>query len=279
MSRNYNNAEEITSRVIESGTHKLKTPFLKTVLAAIAAGVFIAIGAEASSAASYTIESAGVAKLVAGCIFPIGLVLIVLLGGQLFTSSCMNVMSCWEKAETWKSFSKNILTVYISNFIGAFLLACAIWACGQLYNSSGSLGGYAIFTAVKKAGLSFGPAFVSGILCNILVCLAVVMGAAAKDITGKILAISFPICAFIISGFEHCVANMYYIPAGVLASRNPVFVQKAIEKYGLSPESLEHLNLTDILCNNFIPVTLGNFVGGAILVSGYLYLSYRKKNS
>jgi formate transporter len=166
--------------------------------------------------------------------------------------------------------------VYLGNFIGSIVIVlCIIWS-GQFNFSDGLLGGFSIKVAVYKTGLTFGNAFFMGILCNWLVCMAVWMAFATKDITGKLLAIFFPIWLFITSGFEHSVANMYYIPAGILAKANPSWV-KAAASLGVTPEKLAHLNWGTFVWNNLIPVTLGNIVGGSLFVGIIYWASFLYK--
>lgn len=157
-----------------------------------------------------------------------------------------------------------------------WLIAFLVAHSGQYDYSAGALGAYTIKTAVGKTGLSFMRALFSGILCNILVCAAVLMDAAAKDIGGKVLAIFFPILAFVVSGFEHCVANMYYIPAGIFAAGNPAYVQKAQELYGLGAEKLTGLNWGSFVTVNLLPVTIGNIIGGAVMVGGVCFYLHGK---
>ena len=128
-----------------------------------------------------------------------------------------------------------------------------------------------------KVSMPFGTAFVSGILCNFFVCIAVLMAAAAKDIAGKVLAIFFPIMAFVVSGYEHCVANMYYIPAGIFAAANESYMKIAMDTYGYTAQQLEALNWGSLLVNNLLPVTLGNMVGGMVFVGLPLYLIHGAK--
>lgn len=277
MTKNYHSSEELADLLIHSSEHKVNQSYFKVALLGIMAGAFISLGAEASSAASYSIESTGLAKTLAGVIFPIGLMMITLVGGQLFTSSCMNITAVFDKKIKLSNMLVNLFLVYITNFIGAFLIAYAIYSCGELNYSSGALGAYTIKIAAAKLSLNFNTALVSGILCNLLVCLAVLMAATAKDIVGKIFAIFFPILLFIISGFEHSVANMYYIPAGILAATNPTYVQKAIETYHVSPQQLEQFSYQNMLINNLLPVSIGNFIGGAVLISGFVYLINKTK--
>ena len=139
------------------------------------------------------------------------------------------------------------------------------------------MGAFTIKVAVGKLSMDFGTAFISGILCNIFVCIAVLMAMSAKDIAGKVWAIFFPILAFVVSGYEHCVANMYYIPAGIFAASNEAYVQAAMDAYGYTAEQLEALNWTNMHITNPIPVTLGNIVGGMIFVGLPLYLIHGAK--
>jgi formate/nitrite transporter len=140
------------------------------------------------------------------------------------------------------------------------------------------LGGFTIKTAVYKVGLTFCGAFLMGIMCNWLVCLAVWMSYAAKDIAGKLLAIFFPIWLFVTSGFEHSIANMYYIPAGILAKSNPAWMKAALS-LGVSPEDIAGLNWNSFVINNLVPVTLGNIVGGALFVGVIYWYCYLYKDS
>ena len=160
--------------------------------------------------------------------------------------------------------------------VGAVALAYLVYLSGQYNYTNGALGAFTIKVALGKVSLSFLPALISGILCNILVCAAVLMASTAKDIAGKSLAIFFPIMAFVISGFEHCVANMFYIPVGMMAAQNPVYVAKAQEAYGLTAEQIQGLTILHSL-NNFIPVTIGNILGGMVFVGIPCYFIYKKK--
>ena len=174
------------------------------------------------------------------------------------------------------SLLRTLLIVYLGNFAGAVLIAFLVAHSGQYDYSAGTLGAYTIKVAAGKTGLSFIRALFSGVLCNILVCAAVLMAAAAKDIGGKVLAIFFPILAFVVSGFEHCVANMYYIPVGIFAAGNPAYVQKAQELYRLEAEKLAGLNWGNFVAVNLLPVTIGNIIGGAVMVGGVCFYLHGK---
>ena len=241
----------------------------------IMAGVCIALGAQSSNVAMHDIANVGLARLVAGCVFPVGLMMIVFIGGELFTGDCMMTMACIKKKISVAALIRTLVIVYIGNMVGAVALAYLVYLSGQYNYTSGALGAFTIKVALGKVSLSFLPALISGILCNILVCLAVLMATSARDIAGKVWAIFFPICAFVVGGFEHCVANMFYIPAGILASLNPAYVAKAEEAYGITAEQIATLTPLHSLAN-FIPVTLGNMLGGMIFVGLPLYLIYKK---
>ena len=169
---------------------------------------------------------------------------------------------------------KTLVIVYVGNFIGAAALAIAVAGCGQLDYSGGLLGAYTIKVALGKTSLSFGKALISGVLCNILVCAAVIMANCAKDVTGKLLVSFFVIMLFVTAGFEHCVANMYYITAGLVAKMNPAYVQVAMAEYGVTLEQLSALNIKNFLIGNLVPVTIGNILGGMLIIGiPLLYLN------
>ena len=197
--------------------------------------------------------------------------MIVLVGGELFTGNTMIVMAVMQKEATWLQYARNLVVVFFSNLVGSLIIAYLTYFSGQWNYTDGALGAYTMKIALGKVNLSFGTAFASGILCNISACVAVLMAISAKDIAGKILAIFFPIFAFVISGFEHCVANMYYIPAGLIAKTNPQYVEKAEELYGITADKLNALTVGGMV-KNMIPVTLGNIVGGAVFVGVLLVL-------
>ena len=267
---------EVIEQNIQNGIKKTNLTTKKLILLGIAAGFFIGIGAEASSLAMHGISNVGLARTVAGAVFPIGLMLIVLLGGELFTGNCLISMAVYDKKAKLKGMIRNLTIVYISNFIGAALMAWMINNCGQLNFSDGGAGAFTIKVALGKVGIDPMQAIVSGILCNVLVCLAIFMAATAKDVTGKCIAIFFPIFVFVISGFEHCVANMYYIPAGILAAHNPLYAAKATELYGITAEQLSGLNFGTMF-SNLLPVTIGNIIGGMVFVGLLYWYLYRKK--
>ena len=276
MDSMFNTPQEVVQANMNGAVKKATTSKKKVFFMGFLAGVCIALGAQSSNVAMHDIANVGLARLVAGCVFPVGLMMIVFIGGELFTGDCMMTMACIKKKISVAALIRTLVIVYIGNMVGAVALAYLVYLSGQFNYTSGALGAFTIKVALGKVSLSFLPALISGILCNILVCLAVLMATSARDIAGKVWAIFFPICAFVVGGFEHCVANMFYIPAGIMAAMNPDYVAKAKDAYGLTVEQIATLTPLHSL-QNFIPVTLGNMIGGMLCVGLPLYLIYKKK--
>lgn len=251
---------QVTELMLAGMTGKSKLPVVKMFLLGILAGAFIAFGAEASSLAAHNVTQVGIQRLIMGCVFPVGLIMVVLLGTELFTGNCMMVAAVADKRVKFAMLLRNWVVVYLGNLVGAALIVLLVSATGQLGYSSNGLAVLTIKIAAAKTGLSFGAAFAGGILCNVLVCVAVLLAMASKSIIGKIAGIWFPIMAFVLSGFEHSVANMYYIPAGIFASMNPAYAAAAQE----AGVNMANLNALGFL-GNIVPVTLGNIVGGAAI--------------
>lgn len=275
MQSNFLSPAEVAELVVGVGQRKAEMSVTNQLILGVMAGAFIAFGAAGSCVAVHTVESAGVAKALAGALFAAGLVMVVVAGGELFTGNSLMLMALAEgRISPWQLL-RSWLVVYAGNFAGALLTAGLVCLSGQWGMSGGLLGASVIKTAVGKTALSFQNAFFLGVLCNWLVCLAVWMSFAARDIAGKVLVIFFPIWIFVTSGFEHSVANMYYIPAGILAAADPALAERAAS-VGLSPEALANLNWGAMLQANLLPVTLGNVVGGGVLVALACWFVYRR---
>jgi formate/nitrite transporter len=265
---------EITESFLETGQKKAKLSPLEQLILGGLAGAFIAFASEGSNAAIHTIESVGLGKALAGALFSTGLMMVLVAGGELFTGNCLMIIARAERKISLASMLRGWLCVYAGNFLGSLLVAYCVNRSGQFGFSHGLLGGFTIKLAAYKTGLSFEKAFFMGLLCNWLVCLAVWMAAAAGDITGKLLAIFFPIWLFITSGFEHSIANMYYIPAGIMAKSTPLFVEQALNL--TTRAELDGLNWSSFFIRNLLPVTLGNIAGGAFFVGFIYWFTYRK---
>ena len=272
----FHSPAEVVEANIKAGETKGNLPLGKMILLGILAGAFIAIGGEASNLAVHGISDVGLARTLAGAIFPVGLMMIVLVGGELFSGNCMIIMAVMDKKTTWMKYLRNLVVVYFSNLVGALIVDALVFFSGQWNYSGGGLGAYTIKVAYGKIGLSSVQCITSGIMCNILVCVAVLMAISAKDVAGKVLAIFFPIWAFVVSGFEHCVANMYNIPAGMMAATNPDYVAKAEELYGITADQCASISVGSML-HNMIPVTIGNIIGGAVFVGVLLVLIHKTK--
>lgn len=270
-----NTTEQVVKNLIKAGETKAKMPFMKMLWLGLLAGVFIACGASASNVAVHNISDIGIAKFVAGAIFPVGFIMVVLIGGELFTGDCMMVMGAMKKKYSFLSFAKVLALVFVFNLIAGVIFALLVYYSGQFNYNGGLLGAYTIKVALGKVNIPFGTAFISGILCNIFVCFGVLTAGTAKDITGKVFASFFPIMAFVVSGYEHCVANMYYIPAGILAAYNESYVAKAMSEYGFTKEKIAELNWGSFMIKNELPVTLGNIVGGVVFVAILIYLIHK----
>ena len=266
MDSMFNTPQEVIQANMNGAVKKATTSKKKVLFMGIMAGVCIALGAQSSNVAMHDIANVGLARLVAGCVFPVGLMMIV----------CMMTMACIKKKISVAALIRTLVIVYIGNMVGAVALAYLVYLSGQYNYTSGALGAFTIKVALGKVSLSFLPALISGILCNILVCAAVLMASTAKDIAGKSLAIFFPIMAFVVSGFEHCVANMYYIPAGIFASMNPDYVAKAKELYGITGSQIAALNWGNFFTINLLPVTIGNIIGGGFIIGGLFFYLHGK---
>ncbi len=275
MDKHFHSPKEIIDINMIGSKEKASLPLVKKILLGIMAGMFIALGGAASSTAVHSITDVGLARALTGAIFPVGLMMIVFVGGELFTGNCLIFMSVLGRKVSVRACARNLVIVYFSNLVGALLIDVLVYFSGNLDYTGGLLGAYAIKVAVGKVAIDSVKGICSGILCNILVCIAILMAAAAKDITGKVWAIFFPIWAFVVGGFEHCVANMFYIPMGMMAAQNPTYVTKAQEAYSLTLEQIESLTVLSSL-NNFIPVTIGNVLGGMIFVGLPCFLTHKK---
>ncbi len=272
------NSVELARKFVTIGEEKAALPLGKTLLLAILAGAYIGFGAHlATSVSTGNGELYGITKLISGGVFSVGLMLVVIAGAELFTGNNMMTMAlCSRRVSPWGVLG-NWGLVYAGNLAGSIFLALIVaWGSGLL---AGPVGGTAIKIAAAKVsvegvgGVGHNFAFfLRGIACNWLVCLALVMAAASRDVTGKILAIFFPIMAFVASGFEHSIANMYFIPAGIFAAK----CEAARVASGLSAEQLAGINWTSMWTENLISVTLGNIVGGGIFAGmAYFWLHLR----
>lgn len=266
------NSEGITEYVTDVGVSKSNTKFLKGFLLAFMGGMFIALASIGSIIGTCTITSFSVASVVAGIIFGTGLMMVVIAGGDLYTGNVLIIISVMRGKSKALKMLLNLAIAFLGNLVGSMFIVLAVHYSGILTNANGAIVAKVISKAAHKLELSFMEAFLLGILCNLLVCIAVWMMYSAKDTGGKVLACLFPIMLFILSGYEHIVANMYYIPAGILAAANPEYFKLS----GASAAVHEVLKAGNIY-KNFIPVLLGNTVGGSIIGAAYAIINKKAK--
>ena len=260
-----NTPAEIAQNYVGIGKKKTELPAVKMFVLGILAGMFIGFGAIGYQIATATIGG-GPGKFVGAFLFPTGLALVLLAGSELFTGNCLLVIPLLEKEATLSGVLKNWLFVYLGNFVGSTLLALLLVFGHTPSMLDGALLDTIMSVASAKVAISFGDAVLRGILCNIMVCLAVWMSFSAKTAGGKIAALYLPIVVFVLGGFEHSVANMYYIMAGIFSN-------------GVYSVGAEAVNIGNMLGINLLPVTIGNIIGGASvgLVYWFLYLKKAAK--
>jgi formate transporter len=266
---------EMREKAIQSGVSKSKAPLLSLILLSILAGIYIALGAIFSSIIALGMPGTwpyGLMKSLQGLAFSLGLILVIIGGAELFTGNNLMVMAWLDRKIGIGAVLKNWGLVYVGNFVGSILIAFLVIMSKEYLVNDGALGKSIVNLAVLKVSYPFLKAFTLGALCNLLVCLAVWLTYSGRSTMDKIMAIVFPISAFIAAGFEHSVANMYIIPAGLLLSKfDPSFVTKAVI-------DTSTLTWSTFFLNNLFPVTLGNIIGGAFFV-GFLYFFAYKKQS
>lgn len=253
------------------GLNKANIEAINTFLLAVLAGAFIALGAVFATtvtAGTAGVLPFGITKLLGGLVFCLGLILVVVAGAELFTGNNLIIMAWASGKVTTPQLLRNWVIVYAGNFVGSVATALLMFFSGQYAFGSGAVGLNVLNVAAAKASLGFVQAIVLGILCNALVCLAVWLTYSARTTTDKILAIVFPITAFVAAGFEHSVANMYFIPIGLLVKAGAP--AEFWGQIGKTAADYSSLTWQGFLINNLIPVTLGNIIGGTILV-GVIY--------
>jgi formate transporter len=268
---------EMALLAVETGVKKAQTSTARLLVLSILAGAFIAFGAIFSTlvTAGSTL-SFGITRLLAGMAFSLGLILVVVGGAELFTGNNLMVMAWAGGRLKILRLLYNWIVVYTGNMLGAFSLVIMIFISRHYMAGNGVVGQNMLSIAGPKCELDFLQALVLGILCNILVCLAVWLCYSARSAHGKILALLFPITAFVAAGFEHSVANMYFIPMGLAVKEwaAPVFWQMT----GLSPDTYGSLSMAGYFYGNLLPVTLGNILGGGVFVGLAYWFIYLRKS-
>ena len=278
--------QEMATRAEYLGVRKAEMPFLTMFMLAVLAGAFISLGsifATTVSAGAVAVTGSegtvtfnaglpyGVTRLLTGFVFSLGLILVVVGGAELFTGNSLIVMAWASGKVSGRALLRNWMIVYLGNFVGSIGTVMLMFLAKQYTFGANSVGIAALRIGVAKVDLSFMQAVALGILANGLVCLAVWMTYSARSTTDKILAIIFPITAFVAAGFEHSIANMYFIPYALfIKDFDPKFVATVADKV----PNLDFLTWQAFLVKNLIPVTIGNIIGGAVLVAAVYWVIF-----
>ena len=283
---------DMAAKAEQLGVRKASLKWVNMFALAVLAGAFIALGAifaTTVSAGSFssTVPDAqgaiatawppGFVRLLSGVVFTLGLILVIVGGAELFTGNNLIVMAWANRKVSTGLLLKNWGIVYLGNFAGALATVLIMFFSRQYTFNSGAIGLQALTTANTKSGLDFVQAIALGIMCNALVCMAVWLTYSARSTTDKILAIIPPIAAFVAAGFEHSIANMYFIPMGLLLKHESAVTSVD----SLSGADLSHLTWPDFLVRNLLPVTIGNVIGGAVMVGivyWFVYLRPRQQH-
>lgn len=266
---------EMATQAESLGVAKANMSFSKTIVLGMLAGAFIAFGAVFfTTITTASTMSFGLTKLLGGIGFSLGLILVIVGGAELFTGNNLIIMAWANKKVSTFQVLRNWALVYTGNFIGATFVAILMLYTKQYQTASGMVGLNLLNIAKVKCEMDFTQAVASGILCNILVCLAVWLCFSSSSITGKIMSITFPVAAFVSSGFEHCIANMYFVPKAILLLYQHDPALTALMQQ--SGNHYDNITWTNFIFHNLIPVTLGNIIGGAVLVGLVYWFVYLK---
>lgn len=271
---NFLSPAEVAEAVCGAGKKKTELSFENMALLGILAGVYIAFGAQLMTMVTHDLAKyfgLGFAQFLGGSVFSVGLMMVVIGGAELWTGNNLITVAALSGRATWGGLLRNWVVVYLSNFVGSVMVAWIMYQTG-LWAFNGNLwGARALAIANGKVNLTWSQGFFRGIMCNWLVCMAVWLAFAGKDVVSKIFGIYFPIMAFVASGFEHSIANMYFVPLGIFLSGNDAVVQAA----NLAGKT-GNLTWGGFISQNLIPVTLGNLVGGALFVGAVYWAIFMR---
>ena len=269
---------EMAKKASIVGVTKAKMGWRNLLALSVLAGAFIALGAGFSTIATTGAAGSlpyGITRLMAGIVFSLGLILVIIAGAELFTGNNLIVMAWANREVTTRDLLRNWSIVYLGNLTGSVATALLMLLSGQYLFAKGAVGLNVLSIAEYKCCLPFFRALVLGVICNALVCMAVWLCFSCRSTTDKILAIIFPITAFVAGGFEHSIANMYFIPMGMLVKEfaGPEFwslISRSAADFG-------NLNAVNFFFNNLVPVTIGNIIGGSVMVGLVYWFIYIRK--
>ena len=262
-----NSPAEISKIYSDVGAGKTRITFGRLFVLAILAGAFIALGGFGSTVASCGVQPVALGRFLSAAVFPIGLMMVLCAGAELFTGNCLIFLSVLDKKATVKGMFYNWIVVYLGNAVGGIAVAWLVVYSNSIGLYNGDLAQMTVNTALAKTvKLTFTQGLLKGILCNFMVCLAVWCAFGAKDLQSKIIGSYLPVFLFVLSGYEHCIANMYFVPAGIFVS----------SLYSIQAEGLSWLSF---LVKNLLPVTIGNILGGSLFVGAAYWYVYIQGNT
>lgn len=269
-----------TAAIVENkAVVRAKLRVTQTFALSIMAGIFVALGAQfATFVTSDSTLHFGLTSLIAGVVFSLGLILVETAGAELFTGNNLNILGYLSNRITTGELLRIWVIVYIGNFMGSLLMVCLMYKTQQFEFFHNMVGAKALLIAHKKVNLSFPEALARGVLCNALVCLNAWLCYSGRTLADKVVSVIFPIGGFVASGFEHCVANMYFVPMGMVLRKNPAVIATAEKMVGKSVD-LSLLTWKGFFIHNLVPVTLGNIVGGGILIGVVFWFIYLRSHS
>ena len=253
----------------ESGVEKIRKRAHHLLILGILGGAYVAFGAELATTLAmdaHLFVGIGISRMITGIAFSVGLIFIVLGRTELFTGNSLLVLSVFERKASFGGLMRNWGIVFFANLVGSLLMVGLILGSGLWKLGDGALGAAAVNIASAKVSLTFIEALFRGILCNWLVCLAVWLATSAQTVPGKVLCCVFPVMAFVTGGFEHCIANLFFIPMGLVL------------KGQVAVEASPYLNLGGMIVRNLIPVTVGNIIGGVVFVAGLKWVVFLRRN-
>lgn len=268
---------ETVSKLSEVSREKASMPVSSLIILGFLAGAFIAFAAQGSTVAAHDIPTFGAARLITGIVFPVGLILVILAGAELFTGNSLMGIGVLRGSIGVGGLLRNYSIVYAANFLGSVTMAYLMNASGLWHMNSSRVGLSVVNIALGKVSLTFTEAVVRGILCNWVVCLAIWIATRVQEVAGRILGMFIPIMLFVLSGFEHSIANMYYIPAGILAAADPSIA--SLPGFPSAAAKMGVLTWGSFFSRSLLPVTLGNLVGGLVFVSLLYWLVYGRSKA
>jgi formate transporter FocA len=266
---------QMAAKAVDIGVSKASMSPLRTLSLAVLAGAFIALGAMFATTVIAGAEGElpfGITRLLGGIVFCLGLILVVVGGAELFTGNNLIAMAWAERRVPTSWMARNWALVYLGNLIGALGTVALVFLGEQYQLGDGAIGSSALTIAEAKSSLGFGQAIALGVLCNALVCLAIWMTYSARSVADKIAAILFPITAFVAAGFEHSIANMYFLPIGLAVKEGAS--DGFWETIGRTPADFPDVTAANAVVGNLLPVTIGNIIGGSIMVGLVYWLVY-----